>query len=83
MDYDPEHRTLSFSTEREVEQFHSQLSALLRSVMFEASKQIEDAEQAKAVTKEVFREFAVVTRVLNTLRGALPRGGPPREPDES
>lgn len=83
MDYDPAAKTLSFSNDREVAQFHSQLSALMRVVMFDASKHIEDAEQAKAATKEVFREFAVVTRVLNTLRGSLPRGGPPRDEDES
>jgi hypothetical protein len=77
MDFDPEKNTLVFSNGREVEQFHSQLSALMRNVMFEASKDVEDAEQAKAISKEVFREFAVVTRVLNTLRQSLPRGRPP------
>jgi len=73
MQYDPESKTLTFSSEQEVEQFHSQLSLLLRHAMVEASRGVEDAQQAKAISREVFKECAIVTRALNVLRGSLTR----------
>ncbi len=75
MQYDPEQKTLTFSNDHEVEQFHNQVSLLLRNAMFQATKGIEDGAQAAEISKEVFKEFAIVTRALNTLRRSLPRHG--------
>lgn len=73
MHYDTATRTLTFGSDTEADQFHRELSALLRHAMVEASRGVEDAEQAKAISREVFKECATVTRALNALRKELPR----------
>lgn len=73
MHYDRASRTLTFGSDEEAGQFHDELSALLRHAMIEATRTVQDAEQAKAISREVFKECATVTRALNAFRKELPR----------
>lgn len=65
--------TLAFSSQEELEQFHTELSALIRGAMVGATRQIEDAELAKQASKEVLQEFRTLMRALNAMRETLPR----------
>lgn len=73
MKYDPEHRALVFSSQEELEEFHRELTSLMRASMVEGTRRIEDPQKAKTVSREVFKDFRAVTRTLNLLRRALPR----------
>lgn len=75
MKWDPEVHTLTFGSLAEAEDFHTQLSALLRAAMVQATRHIEDGEAAKALSKVVLQDHAAVMRVLNALRTGLPRNG--------
>lgn len=77
MKFDATSRTLQFTSDREVEAFHSQLTGLLRSAMASANAGIEDPEQAVDRSREVMRSCAAVMRTLNVLRRTLPRDGSP------
>jgi len=73
MRFDPDSRALRFASTEELERFHHELSALVRQATFAAHSSEEDAEAARALSREVFREFSVVMRTLNALRKHLPR----------
>ncbi|MBI2391687.1 MAG: hypothetical protein HYV09_19010 [Deltaproteobacteria bacterium] len=75
MRYDGEERALRFASEEEAERFHRELTTLIRSVMVATTKRIEDAEQAKELSREVMQENATLFRALNALRTALTRHG--------
>lgn len=70
MNYDGEGKVLRFSSKEEVEQFHAELSALIRGAMVGATRHIEDPEAAKAASREVMKEFHTLMRALNVLRGS-------------
>jgi hypothetical protein len=73
MKYDPESVTLEFASREEAEEFHVQVSALVRMAMVQATRTVEDPEQAKNLSKDVMKEFRAVIRALNALRSGLPR----------
>jgi hypothetical protein len=73
MKYDPEQKTLGFSSQAELESFHLQLGALIRSAMVQATHGIEDGNDAKQVSRTLLQEYCAVLRALNVIRGALPR----------
>ncbi len=73
MKYDPEKVTLEFASREEVEEFHLQVSALVRLAMVQATRTVEDPEQAKDLSRDVMKEFRAVMRALNALRSGLPR----------
>lgn len=75
MKWDAEQQTLTFGSLAEAEDFHTQLSALLRSAMVSATRHIEDGAAAKELSKLVLQDHAAVMRVLNALRTGLPRHG--------
>lgn len=75
MRYDPSTQALIFGSASEAEGFHDQLSALVRAAMVQATRTVEDPQQAKALSREVFREYASVMRALSSLRDVLPRRG--------
>ena len=73
MTFDPETRALKFGSEEELEQFHVELSSLLRTIMVASTKHIEDEHLAKDVSREVYRENHTLVRALNALRQSLAR----------
>ena len=73
MKYRRDENNLSFSSEKEIQDFHLQLSALLRQTMVHATCRIEDPEQAKVASRRVMQEFPLLLRALNALRAGLPR----------
>ncbi len=73
MRFDSEHNTLDFSSRAEVEEFHLQLSSLVRLAMVQATRQIADPGEAKNASQGVMQELRAVVRTLNVLRAALPR----------
>jgi len=75
--YDAEGRRFEFSSEQEVEEFHAELSALIRGAMVGATRHIEDAEAATEASREVMKEFSTLMRAMNLLRrsGTLVRKG--------
>jgi len=73
MKFDLETQTLRFSSETEVEAFHTQLTQLLRSAMASANAGVKDPHQAVEQSRQVMRACATVMRTLNVLRRALPR----------
>ena len=76
MKFDPETRTLSFHSAHEIDEFHRQLTMLLRLALNEASRGVEDGKEARKISQGVLKECAAVTRALNTLRSGLPRNAP-------
>jgi hypothetical protein len=73
MKYQPGSNSLCFGSRRELEEFHLELSSLIRSAMTEATRRIADPEQAKQHSRRVLKEYATLLRTLNTLRTSLPR----------
>lgn len=71
MKYDPETRTLTFSSDHEVDELHRQLTLLLRHTLTEASKTVEDGTAARAISQSILKECAAVTRTINTLRRSM------------
>lgn len=70
MKFEPNGRVLEFASEEEVLRFHTELTALLRDVVANASHH-GDRDEGKAASKEVFKEFATILRALNALRRHL------------
>ena len=73
MRFDAEDNSLGFSSRAEAEEFHLQLSALLRTAMVQATRHIEDPAEAKDASREVMKEMRAVVRAINVLRSTLPR----------
>ncbi len=68
MNFDPAQRTLQFSSDEELAEFHQEMTALLREVTVSVSASTQDAAQARTRALEVLKEFKVIARLLNTLR---------------
>jgi hypothetical protein len=77
--YEPDARTLQFASAEELDAFHHELTTLLREVTVSVSSTTKDANEARERTREVLREFKVVTRILNALRKRADR--PNRVPE--
>jgi len=73
MRYDPETLSLGFSSQEEVEEFHSELVVLIRSAMVTATRRISDSQEAKDVSREVMKDNRAVMRALNLVRHTLTR----------
>lgn len=73
MKYDPASNSLRFASPDELEQFHLQLTDLVRAAMVNATRHIPDGEQAKVVSREQMKELRTVMSALNTIRAALPK----------
>lgn len=73
MKYHPESTTLEFSCHEEVTEFHVQVTDLVRRAMVEATRAVEDPEQAKVLSRDVMKEYRAVLRALNSLRSGLER----------
>jgi hypothetical protein len=73
MKYDAEALTLRFASLEEAEEFHVQVTALVRAAMVDATRTIEDPELAKNESRDVMKELRAVMRALNALRTGLPR----------
>jgi hypothetical protein len=73
MKYTADAATLEFASLEEVNEFHLQLSALVRTAMVQATRHVEDPDQAKDLSREVMKEYRAVIRALNVLRASLPR----------
>ncbi|MEZ4219413.1 MAG: hypothetical protein R3B13_00700 [Polyangiaceae bacterium] len=73
MKYDAEQNALGFKSQDEVEEFHRELSVLVRSAMINATRHIEDPQKAKEVSRGVMKDLRAVVRALNALRTSLPR----------
>jgi hypothetical protein len=72
MKYDPEKVTLEFASREEAEEFHLQVSALVRVAMVQATRTVEDPEQALNLSRDVMTEFRAVS-ARSTRSGGLPR----------
>ncbi|MGK5084932.1 hypothetical protein WDW37_16715 [Bdellovibrionota bacterium FG-1] len=75
MKYDAQSSTLQFSSAAQVEQFHAQMTQLLREAMIAAGNEIKDPHEAAQRAQAVFEEYSSVILVLNELRSGLPRRG--------
>lgn len=73
MKYIPESAILAFQSAEELQDFHLELSALVRAQMIGATCRIQDAAQAKRRAREVLRQYRTLLRALNALRQGLPR----------
>jgi hypothetical protein len=73
MKFDASDNTLGFASRAEAEEFHLQLSALVRTAMVQATRHIEDPAEAKDASRGVMKEMRAVVRALNALRSTLPR----------
>lgn len=73
MRYDPDTLSLGFSSQEEVEEFHSELVVLIRSAMVTATRRISDSQEAKDVSREVMKDNRAVMRALNLVRHTLTR----------
>lgn len=68
MKFDFEEAALRFGTADEADRFHNELTVLLRTVMRAQSASVAEAHDAVDLSREVFREYRTVTRVLNAMR---------------
>lgn len=73
MTWDGDKRTLTFSSQEELQAFHDELSVLLRTAMVNATRLVEDPQKAKELSRTVMQDNAAVMRMLNTLRTSLER----------
>ncbi len=73
MNFDPETRALIFASPSEVEEFHRELTDLLREAMMHGTRHIEEAAQAKGVSQQLMRENRALMSALNLLRRYVPR----------
>jgi hypothetical protein len=72
MRYDPSSRALSFASVEEVDEFHVELTALLRETMIHTTRRIADSHEARNASREVMREYRLLMRAINALRRELP-----------
>ncbi len=68
MKYEPESRTILFTSQDELDAFHHELTGLLREVTLSVSATTKDPNEARDRAREVLREFKIVTRILNAIR---------------
>ncbi len=68
MKYEPESRTIFFTSPDELDAFHHELTGLLREVTLSVSATTKDPNEARDRAREVLREFKIVTRILNAIR---------------
>ena len=73
MKYDPDTLSLGFSSQEELEEFHSELVLLLRSAMITATRRIPDSQEAKDVSREVIKDNHLVMSALNQVRRTMKR----------
>lgn len=73
MKYDPETKTLRFSSEEEVVEFHVQLTDLVREATVAANRSAPRGAAAVEASRQVLKQVHVVARALNALRRHLPR----------
>jgi hypothetical protein len=73
MKYDATGLRLEFASAEEAKEFHLEVTALIRLAMVEATRAVEDPEQAKGLSRDVMKEYRAVMRALNALRSGLPR----------
>lgn len=73
MRFDSEARALVFASESEIQDFHRELTELVRQTMMSGTKHIEDPAEAKQVSQRLMRETRVAMSTLNLLRRHLPK----------
>ncbi len=73
MKYDPNTLSLAFSSQDELDEFHSELVGLLRCAMITATRRIPDSQEAKSVSREVIKDNHVVMSALNQVRRTMQR----------
>lgn len=73
MRFDEKTTSLQFASAKEAQEFHLGISALVRGAMVEATRSVDDPERAKALSREVIKEYRAVMRALNAFRTVLPR----------
>lgn len=74
MRYDPETKTLEFSSDDDVFQFHEQLTGIMRAAMSGVGSAETSDEEASRLTLEFFQRYSVLADALNCLREHLSRG---------
>lgn len=79
MKYEPDTKTLQFTSDEELDAFHHELTTLLREVTLSVTSATADAQQARDGAREVLRTFKVVTRIINAIRKRTDR--PNRAPE--
>ena len=73
MKFDEETRTLKFASLEEANDFHLELTHLVRCAMVDVNSRVTDPEQAKELSRDVMKQYRTVMRALNGMRRILPR----------
>jgi hypothetical protein len=74
MKYNSKIKTLEFSSDESVFQFHDQLTELMRFVMSRVGDDATSEDEALALTREFFERYSALSDALSSLRAHLPRG---------
>ncbi len=74
MKYNSKSRTLEFSSDDCVFEFHDQLTELMRFAMSSVGSNESSEEEALVLTREFFERYSALSDVLSSLRAHLPRG---------
>lgn len=73
MKYSSENKTLAFSSDAEVTQFHDQLTAALREIMSGIGGREMSEEEGLKQTKAFFERYSALAETLTRLRAFLPQ----------
>ena len=74
MKYNLKTKTLEFSSDESVFQFHDQLTELMRLAMSNVGSDEASEEEALGLTREFFERYSALSDTLSSMRAHLPRG---------
>ncbi len=74
MKYNTKTKTLEFSSDESVSNFHDQLTELMRLAMSNVGSNESSEEEALELTREFFERYSALSDALSSLRAHLPRG---------
>lgn len=74
MKYNTKTRTLEFSSDESVAEFHDQLTEIMRFAMSNVGDDETSEDEALTLTREFFERYSALSDALSSLRAHLPRG---------
>jgi hypothetical protein len=74
MKYNSKTKTLEFSSDESVFNFHEQLTELMRFAMSNVGSDEISEVEALGLTREFFERYSALTDAMSCLRAHLPRG---------
>ena len=74
MKYNSKTKTLEFSSDESVFEFHDQLTEIMRFAMSSVGDEGTSEAEAIGLTREFFEKYSALSDALSSLRAHMPRG---------